>query len=165
MSVEKFPEQMALEKALPGSVFDWHDQHGDRTLIVDGARIFEIIKFLKEEQGYNFLTDLTAVDYLPRNPRFEIVYHLKNFESRDRLRVKVQTNDLNPELKSITPLWPIANWLEREVFDMMGVRFTGHPDLRRILLYEGFEGHPLRKDYPLRLRQPRLRPKSENEQS
>ena len=160
MSEQKFPEHVALEKKLPACVFDWHAQHGDRTLIVDGARSFEIIKFLKEEQGYNFLVDLTAVDYLPRNPRFEIVYHLMNYETKARLRVKVQSNDLEPELQSVTPLWPIANWLEREVFDMMGVRFKGHPDLRRILLYEGFEGHPLRKDYPLRYRQPRIVPKN-----
>lgn len=160
MSADKFPELVALEKRLPGSVFDWHAHHGDRTLIVDGAQNFEIIKFLKEEQGYNFLRDLTAVDYQPRNPRFEIVYHLMNFETKAHLRVKVQSNELEPELQSVTPLWPIANWLEREVFDMMGVRFKGHPDLRRILLYEGFEGHPLRKDYPLRKRQPRIGPKN-----
>jgi NADH-quinone oxidoreductase subunit C len=160
MSADKFPELLALEKKLSGTVFDWHAQHGDRTMIVDGARIFEIIKFLKEELGYNFLTDLTAVDYLPRKPRFEVVYHLMNFDSKARLRIKVQSNDLHPELQSVTPLWPIANWLEREVFDMMGVRFTGHPDLRRILMYEGFEGHPLRKDYPLHLRQPRIGPKN-----
>ena len=80
--------------------------------------------------------------------------------AKARLRVKVQSNDLPPELQSVTPLWPIANWLEREVYDMMGVRFKDHPDLRRILMYEGFEGHPLRKDYPLQLRQPRIGPKN-----
>jgi NADH-quinone oxidoreductase subunit C len=160
MSEPKFPEHIALEKKLPGCVFDWHAQHGDRTLIVDGSRNLEIIRFLKEEQGFNFLVDLTAVDYLPRKPRFEIVYHLMNFETKARLRIKVQSSDDPPELASVTPLWPIANWLEREVYDMFGVRFKDHPDLRRILMYEGFEGHPLRKDYPLRHRQPRIKPLS-----
>lgn len=160
MSTDKFPEQFALEKKLPACVFDWHAQHGDRTLIVDGSRIFDIIKLLRDEQGYNFLVDLTGVDYQPRNPRFEVVYHVMNYDTKARLRIKVQSNDLHPELQSVTPLWPIANWLEREVYDMMGVIFSGHPDLRRILLYEGFEGHPLRKDYPLHYRQPRIGPKN-----
>ncbi len=165
MSEQKFPEQIALEKQLPGSVFDWHSQHGDRTLIVDGSKNFEIIKFLKDQQGYNFLVDLTAVDYLPRKPRFEIVYHLMNFETKARLRIKIQSNEDKPEIASVTPLWPIANWLEREVFDMMGVIFKGHPNLTRILMYEGFEGHPLRKDYPLRHRQPRLGMKNPSDNS
>lgn len=160
MSEQRFPEHLALEKRLPGCIFDWHAQLGDRTFIVDGSRIFDIITFLKLVQGYNFLVDLTGVDYLPRNPRFEIVYHLMNYDTKARLRIKVQSNDLEPELQSITPLWPIANWLEREVYDMMGVRFKNHPDLRRILMYEGFEGHPLRKDYPLHHRQPLIGPKS-----
>jgi NADH-quinone oxidoreductase subunit C len=160
MSDSRFPEHVALEKRYPGCVLDWHSQHGDRTLIVDGTLVFDIIKCLKEDHGYNFLVDLTGVDYQPRNPRFEVVYHLMNFEKKIRLRVKVQSNDPEPELQSVTPLWPIANWLEREVFDMMGVRFKDHPDLRRILLYEGFEGHPLRKDYPLHRRQPRIGPKN-----
>ena len=160
MNEQKFPEHIALEKKLSGCVFDWHAQHGDRTLIVDGTRIFEIVRLLKQEQGYNFLADLTAVDYQPRKPRYEIVYHLMNYETKARLRIKVQSDDEQPELQSVTPLWPIANWLEREVYDMMGVRFKDHPDLRRILLYEGFEGHPLRKDYPLHHRQPRIGPKN-----
>ena len=103
--------------------------------------------------------DLTGVDYQPRKPRFEIVYHFMNLSTKARLRIKVQSDELHPELQSLTSLWPIANWLEREVWDMMGVKFTGHPNLTRILLYEGFEGHPLRKDYPLRHRQPRIGPK------
>lgn len=160
MSEQRFPEHLALEKRLPGCVYDWHAHFDDRTMIVDGSRIFDIITFLKLVQGYNFLVDLTGVDYLPRNPRFEIVYHLMNYDTKARLRIKVQSNDLEPELQSITPLWPIANWLEREVYDMMGVRFKNHPDLRRILMYEGFEGHPLRKDYPLHHRQPLIGPKS-----
>lgn len=161
MSEQKFPEHLAIEKKLPGSVFDWHSQHGDRTLIIDGGKIFEIAQFLRDDHGYNVLVDLTAVDYLPRKPRFEIVYHLMNIETKARLRLKIQSDDLPPQVASVTPLWPIANWLEREVWDMMGVKFVNHPDLKRILLYEGFEGHPLRKDYPLHHRQPRIGPKDQ----
>ncbi len=161
MSEQKFPEHLAIEKKFPGAVFDWHAQHGDRTLIVDGGKIFEIAQFLRDSHGYNVLVDLTAVDYLPRKPRFEIVYHLMNIETKARLRLKIQSDDLPPQVASVTPLWPIANWLEREVWDMMGVKFVNHPDLKRILLYEGFEGHPLRKDYPLHHRQPRIGPKDQ----
>ena len=161
MSAQKFPEHLAIEKRFPGAVFDWHAQHGDRTLIIDGSRSFEILTFLKAGQGYNVLVDLTGVDYLPRKPRFEIVYHLMNLETKARLRLKIQSDELQPHVTSVTPLWPIANWLEREVWDMMGVKFVNHPDLKRILLYEGFEGHPLRKDYPLHHRQPRIGPKDQ----
>ena len=161
MSESKFPEHLSIEKKYPGAVFDWHSMHGDRTLIVDGARILDIITLLHDELGYEVLVDLAGVDYQPRKPRFEIVYHLMNLSAKARLRVKVQSDDLHPELQSITSVYAIANWLEREVWDMMGVKFIGHPDLKRILLYEGFEGHPLRKDYPLHYRQPRIGPKDQ----
>jgi len=158
---DRFPEHLAIEKRFPGAVFDWHAQHGDRTLIVDGARLFDIARLLKEELGYNFLVDLTAADYLPRKPRFEVVYHFMNLATKARLRIKVPSDDQHPEVPSLTPLWPIANWLEREAWDLLGVRFTGHPDLKRILLYEEFEGHPLRKDYPKTGRQPLIGPKNQ----
>jgi NADH-quinone oxidoreductase subunit C len=158
VSAEKFTEHLAIEKHLPAAVQDWHSDHGDRTLIVDGAHILEIARILRDELGYNFLVDLAGVDYLPRKPRFEIVYQFMNLTTKTRIRVKVQTNDAHPEVASLTPLWPIANWLEREVWDLMGIKFHGHPDLRRILLYEEFQGHPLRKDYPKTGRQPLIGP-------
>jgi NADH-quinone oxidoreductase subunit C len=158
--VDKFPEHIVIEKKLPKAVYDWHAQHQDRTMIVDGNQILEISRILKEELGYNFLVDITCVDYLPRKPRFEIVYHYMNMETKARLRVKIQSDDQKPEVASLTSLWLTANWLEREVWDMYGVRFEGHPDLKRILLYEGFEGHPLRKDYPKQKRQPLIGPKN-----
>ncbi len=130
MSDERFPEHVAIDKRFPGAVFDWHAQHGDKTLIVDGARIFDIAQLLRDDLGYNFLVDLSAVDYQPRKPRFEIVYQFMNLTTHTRLRVKVPFDELHPEVPSLTPLWPIANWLEREAWDMMGIRFTGHPDLR-----------------------------------
>jgi NADH-quinone oxidoreductase subunit C len=117
----------------------------------------EIFRLLKEDPqlDFNFLVDLTAVDYLDkRTPRFEVVYHLYSLSKNHRLRVKIPVAGEDPVVDSLTPLWKGANWLEREVWDMFGIRFRGHPDLRRILLYEQFEGYPLRKDYPVNYRQP-----------
>jgi NADH-quinone oxidoreductase subunit C len=156
--MDKFPEQIAIEKKLPKAIFDWHNQHGDRTLIVNGSHILEISRILKEDLGYDYLVDITCVDYLPRKPRFEIVYHYMNMATKAGLRVKIQSDELHPEVASLTPLWLTANWLERETYDLYGVRFTGHPNLKRILLYEGFEGYPLRKDYPKQKRQPLIGP-------
>ncbi len=102
------------------------------------------------------LADLSAVDYLGQTPRFEVVYHLNSLERNVRLRVKVPVNE-GEEVESVTSLWQIANWLEREVWDMFGIRFSNHPNLKRILMYDEFEGHPLRKDYPITKRQPRVR--------
>ena len=100
------------------------------------------------------LVDVTAVDFLGRAPRFEVVYHLYSLAHRHRLRVKIPVAEDDCRVPSVTPIWKGANWLEREVWDMFGVRFDGHPDLRRILMYESFEGYPLRKDYPVSKRQP-----------
>jgi NADH-quinone oxidoreductase subunit C len=117
----------------------------------------EIFRWLREDPqlDFNFLADLTAVDYLDkRTPRFEVVYHLYSLSKNHRLRVKIPVAGEDPVVDSLTPLWKGADWLEREVWDMFGIRFRGHPDLRRILLYEQFEGYPLRKDYPVNYRQP-----------
>jgi NADH-quinone oxidoreductase subunit C len=109
------------------------------------------------------LMDLTAVDYLKfpgreDGPRFDVVYHLYSVAHNHRLRLKVAVEQDEPSVPTATGLWPIANWLEREVWDMFGIRFEGHPDLRRLLLYEEFVGHPLRKDYPIERRQPLIGP-------
>jgi len=105
---------------------------------------------LKSEDGgaYVFLTDETAVDYPKRDKRFEIVYHLYSFKRNDRLRLKVLAGE-NEKVPSVVGVWPVANWLEREIFDMFGILFEGHPDLKRILLPDGWTGHPLRKDYDI----------------
>ena len=152
--MKKFPEHLAIEKQFPEAVFDWHDDFGDRTLIVDPARMKDIAQLLRDEFGYNVLMDLTCVDYLPRRPRFEVVYHFLNLSARLRLRIKTLPDDENPEVPSLTPLWPIADWYEREVWDLFGIKFRGHPNLKRLLLHESFKGHPLRKDYPKTKRQP-----------
>jgi NADH-quinone oxidoreductase subunit C len=123
------------------------------------------LRFLRDdpECALDFLTDLTCVDYLAyppagREPRFELVYQLYSTERKHRLRVKAGVPDgPSPTIDSVVPLWPGANWLEREVWDLYGIKFQGHPDLRRILMYEEFVGHPLRKDYPKEKRQPLVR--------
>lgn len=106
--------------------------------------------------GMRLLLDLTCVDYPSEPGRFEMVYHFLSLDSNVRLRLKVRLPAGDPSVASLSGLWKNADWLEREVYDLFGVRFEGHPDLRRLLLYDGFEGHPLRKDYPLRRRQPQL---------
>jgi NADH-quinone oxidoreductase subunit C len=121
------------------------------------------MRFLRDDEAtaFEMLMDLTAVDLLGRGePRFEVVYHLYSVARRHRLRVKVRVSETEPVVDSLTPVWPAANWMEREVWDLYGIRFAGHPDLRRLLLYEEFEGHPLRKDYPKTGRQPLIGPGS-----
>jgi len=119
-------------------------------IYVNKASIVEVLKFMKEASGfdYHFLADLTATDE-EVSPRFEIVYQLLCQATRARIRVKVRVEE-NSSIPTIVSLWPAANWPEREVYDMFGVQFEGHPDLRRILMDERWVGHPLRKDYPLR---------------
>jgi NADH-quinone oxidoreductase subunit C len=101
------------------------------------------------ELQYNLLTDATCVDRLPMEPRFELNYHLVSISRKDKVRLRVRLSGNDPVVDSLVPVWPGANWLEREIFDLFGIRFTGHPDLRRILLPDDWEGHPLRKDYPV----------------
>jgi NADH-quinone oxidoreductase subunit C len=98
---------------------------------------------------FNYLSDVTCVDWYPSDPRFEVVYHLLSISKRERVRLKVRLAEESPVVDSVTSVWPAANYFEREVFDLFGVRFTGHPYLRRLLMPEDWEGHPLRKDYPV----------------
>lgn len=139
-----------------------HANLGDATAIVDAARLVDVMRFLRDDADCQFdmLTDLTAVDYLGEEPRFEMVYHLYSLPKNRRLRVKARLPEQAAEIATLCELWPSANWMEREVWDLYGIRFAGHPDLRRILLYEGFEGHPLRKDYPKEKRQPLVGPRN-----
>jgi NADH-quinone oxidoreductase subunit C len=140
-----------------------HSYRGDDTVSVEPAKIVEVLRTLKDDPvaQLDFLVDLTAVDYLGRDPRFEVVYHLRSMANGARLRVKAPLAEpedgSNPIIETITSLWASANWMEREVWDLYGIKFRGHPDLRRILMYEEFRGHPLRKDYPKEKRQPLIR--------
>jgi len=142
------------------SVQETHANLGDATAVVDPTRIEAVMRFLRDEAEFDMLTDLTAVDYLGRTPRFEVVYHLIATGANQRLRIKARVAEETAEIASVVGLYASANWMEREVFDLYGIRFDGHPDLRRILLYDEFEGHPLRKDYPKERRQPLVGPRN-----
>jgi NADH-quinone oxidoreductase subunit C len=156
----------ALDRALQllgDKVVSTHAHRGDETLVVQAGDVLAALTTLRDdpELSMSFLVDLTAVDYLGREPRFEVVYHLRSMKTGARLRVKALVAEpedgSNPSIASATSLWKGANWFEREVWDLYGIRFLGHPDLRRILMYEEFVGHPLRKDYPKEKRQPLVR--------
>lgn len=154
-----------LRAEMPEAVLAAHAQHGDATVVVALERVREVLALLREDPALDFdlLADLTAVDHSaradgPREPRFEVVYHLYSIGRNHRLRVKAGVDEADCELDSVVSIWPAANWMEREVFDLYGIRFRGHPDLRRILLYDEFDGHPLRKDYPKTRRQPLVGP-------
>jgi NADH-quinone oxidoreductase subunit C len=150
-----------LKEKYPEDVLDVLMPQGDATALIRPESLTKVIEFLKTDPRllFDVLIDITAIDYLGGKPRFSVVYHLLSLPFNRRLRLKVSVDDGEPALDSLTPWWGAANWLEREVWDMFGIRFAGHPDLKRILMYEGFEGHPLRKDYPIRKRQPRIGPK------
>jgi NADH-quinone oxidoreductase subunit C len=119
------------------------------TLEVVPAAISSICGFLKYDQKFVRLSTLTAVDRYPAEPRFEVVYELHSIERRERIRVKCRLPGENPSIESVTSVWVGANWYEREIFDLFGIRFVNHPDLRRIMMPDDWEGHPLRKDYPI----------------
>ncbi len=124
---------------------------GDTAITVQKDRIFEVMKLMRDDLdlSFDYLSDLTAVDYYGKEPRFDLVYHLTSSEDGSIVRLKVHLSSNNPVVRSVTAIYPSANWYEREVYDMFGIVFDGHPDLRRILMPEGWKGHPLRKDYPL----------------
>ncbi len=151
-----------LIETLPGAVEETHARLGDVTARVAPGRLEEVMRFLRDESGLEFdrLTDLSAVDYLGQSPRSEVDYHLYSVAQGHRLRIKARVAEEEAEIESLVDLWPSANWMEREVWDLYGIRFRGHPDLRRILLYEEFEGHPLRKDYQKEKRQPLVGPQN-----
>jgi NADH-quinone oxidoreductase subunit C len=141
------------------AIVEVHAHRGDHTVVVSPERYHEAVAFLHRdpECSYDFMTDLSGLDRLrlQESPRFEVIVHLYSTAHNDRLRIKTRpTDDVNPTVDTITDIFPAANWPEREVWDMFGVKLTGHPNLKRILLYEEFVGHPLRKDYPVNKRQP-----------
>ncbi len=138
-----------LNEKFAGAVLAAVDFRGETTVTVKKEEIVAIAAFLKEELGYNFLCDLCGVDYLGQSPRFMVVYNLYNISAKDRLRVKVPVAENDPRVDTVSGVWATANWHERECWDLMGIDFTNHPDLRRILMPADWEGHPLRKDYPL----------------
>ncbi len=130
--------------------------HNEACIVVEREGALGFFRKLRNEPDLDFdmLIDVTAVDYLGREPRFEVVYQFLSLEKNHRLRVKIGVPESDVRVHTLSEIWKSANWLEREAYDMFGVHFDGHPDLRRILMYEEFEGYPLRKDYPVDKRQP-----------
>lgn len=149
----RHPAVRALEAALPGALLRQADQRGQTVLIVRRERIRETLALLRDHPDLQFtmLMDVTGVDYLgmDREPRFNVVYNLMSMPLNTRIRVKVEVDEGDEVVPSVTPDWPTANWLEREVYDMLGIRFSGHPDLRRILMPHDWQTYPQRKDVPL----------------
>ena len=122
---------------------------GEMTLHVERTAIKELARFCRDELGFTYLVDLSGVDHFGDEPRFEIVYELYRFEPGEYLRLKISVSEDELEAPTVSDIWPTADWHEREAFDMFGIKFTGHPDLRRILMWDGYPFFPLRKDFPL----------------
>jgi len=140
----------AIVAALPGAVAGFDVAHGELSLRAEAARVVDVMTFLRDDPRCQFacIIDVTAIDWPAREKRFDVVYHLLSPRKNQRIRVKVETDETTP-VPSIIDVFPGANWFERELYDMYGVLISGHPDMRRILTDYGFDGHPLRKDFPL----------------
>ena len=155
--------QRVLER-FADQVLETHSSQGDDTILLQRDRLLDVLLFLRDDEkmAFDLPVDLTVVDwYRKKEPRFEVVYHLYSTSRKHRIRLKVPVDDDDPTVASSHSVWPGFDWYEREAFDLYGVRFEGHPNLKRILMYEGFEGHPLRKDYPINRRQPLVAPLDE----
>ena len=147
---DSHPVLQKLTEFAPGVCGGTTTFRGELTLYIQPAGLLRVCEFLRNAPGlqFQFLADLTALDLYPNEPRFELVYHLLSFETAERLRLKVRVSGEDARINSLVPVWPSAGAFEREVFDLFGIVFEGHPYLRRIFLPEDWEGHPLRKDYP-----------------
>lgn len=122
--------------------------HGETTVVVRRELLRATAEYLRSKLEFNYLSDATSVDRFPVEPRFELNYHLVSIPRKTKLRLRTRLNGADPTVDSLVPVWVGAGWMEREIFDLMGIRFNGHPDLRRILLPNDWEGYPLRRDYP-----------------
>jgi NADH-quinone oxidoreductase subunit C len=147
--LQALPVAAALMSVAPGAVTGGAHDRQELMLEIAAERIVSACRYLKAEQQFVRLSTVTAVDWYPEEPRFEVVYHLHSPERNERLRLKCRISGENPEIDSVTVIWRGANWYERETFDLFGIRFRNHPDLRRIMMPEDWEGYPLRKDYPV----------------
>ncbi len=143
------PVAVALAAFEEGAITDGKIDRGELTLYIDAARIVSACGFLKHEQDFVRLSTVTALDWYPSEPRFEVVYHLHSITRKQRVRLKCKLSGKSPIIDSVCSVWRSANWYEREVFDLFGIQFTNHPNLKRIMLPEDWTGHPLRKDYPI----------------
>ena len=152
--IEQLKSHPALQRILgwkPEVITSVKFDREELTIWVDKVFIREVCALLRDDRTcpFNYLADLTCVDWYPSEPRFEVVYHLLSIPQKERVRLKVRLDGGSPAIESVTSVWPSANYYEREAFDLFGVRFTGHPNLKRIMMPDDWEGHPLRKDYPV----------------
>jgi NADH-quinone oxidoreductase subunit C len=142
-----------LQEKYPEEVVEVTEFRGETTITVKSGRIVDLCKTLRDapETSFKYLSMIAGMDYLPQSPRFGVVYNLYSHRHRNRVTLKTfLADDHSPAIDSVAPVWSTANWHEREAYDLLGIRFRGHPDLRRILMPSDWVGHPLRKDYPLR---------------
>jgi NADH-quinone oxidoreductase subunit C len=149
--MEGIPDHPALRAILagnPSALADAKFDRGELTLTIVREEIQQAAETLKDA-GYNFLEDLTAVDWFPASPRFQVSYHILSHSYKEYIRLRVLVDEEDPTVGSLVPVWPSANYYEREVFDLFGIRFQGHPNMRRIMMPDDWKGHPLRKDYPV----------------
>jgi len=142
------PWVRSLSAGVPDAVISAKEFAGQVTVVVQREKVVAVARHLKDKEDFRYCVDVTAVDWKKREPRFDVVYHFYSFSKNDRIRVKCGAAD-GEEVPSIASVYLAADWPERETWDMFGIRFSGHPDLRRILTWEGFHGHPLRKDFPV----------------
>jgi NADH-quinone oxidoreductase subunit C len=139
----------SLGKVLGAKIRDRSEFRGETTFVVDASDFREVAQLCRDELSFDYLLDISSVDHFGNEPRFEVVYELYSMPLSVHLRLKVKVSEDNPAVDTVSDIWPTANWHEREVWDMMGLRFNGHPDLRRILMWEGYPYFPLRKEFPL----------------
>jgi len=142
-------DALKIEQTFAPDAFDRKEFRGETTLSLHATRLHDAALFCRDSLGYDMLLDICSVDHFGSHPRFEVVYELYSLKSKSHLRLKCATGEDEAEVDSVCDIWPTANWHEREVWDMMGIRFRNHPDLRRILMWEGYPYHPLRKEFPL----------------
>lgn len=138
-----------IKEKFPDAVEEVKEALGELTIFLAPAKIAGVCRFLKDEQQFNRIDAVTAVDWHPAEPRFEVVYHVHSVPLNQRVRLKCRISGSQPEIDSVTPVWRGANWYEREIYDMFGISFRNHPNLKRILMPLDWEGFPLRKDYPV----------------
>jgi len=146
--LQQIPHVQAIA-AMPGALQEASVQHGEVTLIIDPSQIVAVCRLLHEAHGAERLSGLTGLDWYPMEPRFEVVYLIQSIRNRYRLKLKCRLAGENPEIDSVYSVWRAADWYEREVFDLFGVTFRNHPNLKRILMPDDWQGHPLRKDFPV----------------
>ena len=142
------PVVSSLDQRFPGVILEATASSGDVTLVIDPSALLSISEHLKSDFSFEQLSGVTGLDWWPKKPRFEVVYFLHSIRNRNRLRLKLRVDE-NESVDSVTHIWRAANWYEREVFDLFGIPFSNHPNLERIMMPADWEGHPLRKDYPV----------------